>query len=107
MRLDAIDMVKAAALPRKATAAAAALPDAAAQPLDKEALKNAVKTANEIAAQNASEVEFSVDSDGGGIVVRVLNRNTKEVIRQFPSEDLLKLRHALETLRGLMLDKKA
>ena len=107
MRFDAIDLVKAAALPQKATAVAAALPDTAAQPIDHEAIKNAVKTANAIAAHSASEVEFSVDSDGGGIVVRVLDSNTKEVIRQFPSEDMLKLRHALETLRGLMLDKKA
>ena len=108
MRLDAIDSLKTAATPLKTAAAVqTTAPDIGAQPVDREAIRNAVKTANEIAAASDSEVEFSIDGENGGIIVRVLDSRTKELIRQFPSEDMLKLRHALETLRGLMLDKKA
>lgn len=109
MRIDAINKVIPAAVTPPANAPARPLEVVAAsvQAPDPEALKNAVKEANEIAAKSASGVEFSIDKDSGQTVIRVRDTLTNEVIRQFPSEDLLKLRHAMDSMRGLLLNQRA
>ncbi len=52
-------------------------------------------------------LNFKVDGDSGNVVVRVLNRETEELIRQIPSEELVNLREKLVELRGVLLDDKA
>ncbi len=109
MRLDATDNFTTAAAAAKPVAAPD-VPAAAVQPAvqstDRKTTQAAVNTANEVATASGSAVEFSLDEDSGGTIVRVVDTRTKEVIRQFPSEDMLKLRQALSTLQGLMFDQK-
>jgi flagellar protein FlaG len=45
--------------------------------------------------------------DKGGTVVQVVNKDTGEVIRQIPSESLVKARQKLEELRGLLFEGQA
>ena len=42
------------------------------------------------------DLSFSVDSTTGYNVVRVVNPETGEVVRQLPSEELLKIAQAME-----------
>lgn len=53
------------------------------------------------------QLSFSIRDKTGDIVVRVLDRESGEVIRQLPPEDLLDLRDKLSELRGALFDKKA
>lgn len=110
MQIDAIDSFTAAATapkPAVAPRAPAPAPASEVQAVNMEAIKKAVRAANEIVAGSANAIEFSIDSESGGTIIRVLDKTTREVIRQMPSEDMLRIRHAIDTLRGLMLDHSA
>ena len=47
----------------------------------------------------ARNLLFSVDEDSGRTVVKVVDRQTQEVIKQFPSEEMIALAKALEEMR--------
>ena len=49
-------------------------------------------------------VRFERDSGTDELVVKITDRETDEVIRQIPSEELLELSRHLEELRGNLVD---
>jgi flagellar protein FlaG len=59
--------------------------------VDGEELKNAVVELNKAVQNMQRSLEFSVDDITGQTVVKVKDKETDEVIRQMPSEDVLKL----------------
>src|SRR4051812_42364755 len=65
-------------------------PAAAARPTDIE-VEKAVSTLNDFTAMVAQDVRFSVDEDSGKTVVKVVDTNTQEVLRQFPSAEALSI----------------
>ena len=50
-------------------------------------------------------MRFEKDSDAGEMVVKIVDNESEEVIRQIPPEELLKLTQRLEDLRGNLVDK--
>ncbi|MBL8395768.1 MAG: flagellar protein FlaG [Candidatus Accumulibacter sp.] len=54
-----------------------------------------------------SNLEFSVDDDTGQLVVRIIDRTTKEVIRQMPSAEMLAIAKALDSIKGLFVKQSA
>jgi flagellar protein FlaG len=48
---------------------------------------------------------FSVDKVANDVVVTVKRKETGEVVRQIPSEAILKLAHNFEKLKGVLLDE--
>ena len=68
------------------------------------------KTAQQIQSFVASmgrDLSFSIDSTTGYHVVRVTNPETGEVIRQLPSEELLKIAEALQSTGSGLVSQKA
>lgn len=55
----------------------------------------------------ASGLEFSVDEETGINLVKVMDTQTKEVIRQIPSEEAVHIAKALDKLQGLLVRDKA
>ncbi|QKM64289.1 hypothetical protein DCO17_02990 [Polynucleobacter tropicus] len=53
------------------------------------------------------ELNFSVDKASGYSVVRVVNPQTGEVIRQLPSEELLKIAEMFEQTNSALVNQKA
>ena len=53
------------------------------------------------------DLTFSVHEASGRTVVTVLDGATKEVIKQIPSEEFLRMSEALATSRSLLLDTEA
>lgn len=51
-------------------------------------------------------VQFENDEQAGGLVVKIVDRQTNEVIRQVPTEEVLDLRKALESLSGNIVNTK-
>ncbi len=49
-------------------------------------------------------VRFENDERTEGLVVKIVDRETDEVIRQVPAEELLELKATLEDLRGNIVD---
>lgn len=54
-----------------------------------------------------SELSFTVDQASGINVIKVIDSNTKELIRQIPSREIIQLAQALDKLQGLFLKDKA
>lgn len=63
----------------------------------------AVQQMNDTLQALSQKLEFSVDKDTEAFVVKVVDKETKEVIRQIPSEDMLNLAKALDKLQGLLI----
>ena len=78
-----------------------------AQAVPQQSLDKAVEEINRFLRQANTSVEFSVDQDSGRTLVQVIDSDTKDVIRQFPSKEALSLSHELDKLQGLLLREKA
>ncbi|SHF64908.1 flagellar protein FlaG [Desulfacinum infernum DSM 9756] len=52
------------------------------------------------------KLSFRLHEETGDMVVSVVNKETGEVIRQIPPEELLELREKLEELTGVLLNGK-
>ena len=59
--------------------------------------------------QNLSSagLEFSVDADSNRTIVKVVDRQTQEIIRQMPTKEALEIAKALDRLQGLLIHQKA
>lgn len=53
-----------------------------------------------------NSLQFSIDDDSGRTVVKVVDKQTDEVLRQIPSEEMLDIARALGKLKGLLVEQK-
>jgi flagellar protein FlaG len=80
---------------------------AVGETVDPSLLKQAAERLNQAMRMMAVSLDFQVDEDTGIHVVKVLDTDTKEVIRQFPSEEILAIAKAFDTVKGLLVRDKA
>ena len=52
------------------------------------------------------ELNFSVDDKSGRTVIKVIDSETDEVIRQIPSEEVIELAQMIDQHAGLLMDAK-
>ncbi len=69
-------------------------------------LQSSIDALNEFIKPQNTSLEFSIDDESGTVVVKVTDKETKEVIKQFPSEEALELAKALDKLKGLLVQQK-
>jgi flagellar protein FlaG len=96
-----------AAGPRPAGAVAGAPVRPAAPVVDLAAVAKAVASVKEALKPVGGGLEFNVDQASGRTIVRVVDLETQQVIRQIPSEEMVELARVLERLEGLLLSKRA
>ena len=77
-----------------------------AQPSNEE-LRAAVKSVSETVKNINNSLSFSIDDSTGQTVVRVVDNDTQEVIKQIPSKEMLALAKALDQITGLLVKQKA
>ena len=65
-------------------------------------LENSVSKLNELVQSVQRDLQFSIDESSGDTVIKVLDTNTEEVIRQIPSEEVLALTRNIESLKGVL-----
>jgi flagellar protein FlaG len=70
-------------------------------------VKRAVQDINKALQALSQSVEFSVDEESAHTIVRVVDQNTKEIIRQMPSQETLEIARALDKVQGLLIRQKA
>lgn len=70
-------------------------------------LNDALKKLNTFVSTSASDLEFTIDKDTDMPVVKVIDRQTKETIRQFPTEEALHIAKILDQFQGLLVRDKA
>lgn len=91
--------------PNTAKSIVAANDSSAARPVSKTELKSSVDAINRF-LENNNEVHFSIDEDSGVSVIKVIDTETKKILRQFPSEQSLEISKNLTT-KGLLIDSEA
>ncbi|MEW6219660.1 MAG: flagellar protein FlaG [Thermodesulfobacteriota bacterium] len=70
-------------------------------------IQERVAMAQERLESLGSSLGFEVNEETGRVVIEITDRATGEVIRQIPSEDLVKLEAKLAELVGLLFDQHA
>lgn len=70
---------------------------------DKAALTGAVKKLNDYVAPALQTIQFSIDDATDRIVVKVVDTETQQVLRQIPNEEVLAITKSLDNLRGLVI----
>lgn len=77
------------------------------QEMSPEEMQAVVDKLNEFMHDGQRNLSFSVDTDTDETVVKVMNTETQEVIRQFPSEEALKLTKHIDGMMGLIFNDHA
>lgn len=103
---------RAAVAPTSENAAGAATRDAASQKNQhqqheepsKEEVQKAMERLNHAVGLFDTDLLFTTDHTFEDVrVVQVVDRETKEVIRQIPSEEAIRIAKAIDTFRGLLI----
>jgi flagellar protein FlaG len=99
----------AAARPAPRRVEVPVMPSGKAAPVepDPAQVRKAIEAANEALKHAGSDLEFEQDDATGKTVIRVIDSATRQVIRQFPSEEMLGIARALDRLQGLLVQQKA
>lgn len=74
---------------------------------DVETVKQATQSIEAFIKSVANGLVFDIDEDTGKNVVRLVDLETKEVIRQIPSQEVLEIAKTLDKLQGLLVSGKA
>ena len=86
-------------------------PEQSSPQVSAEELREVVSKLNEHVQQIQRDLQFSVDDSSGRTVIRVVNSETEEVVRQIPSEEVLRisrnLQEQLEDVTGLIFETSA
>ncbi len=69
-------------------------------------LQEAVSALNEQMASTKTGLGFSVDESQNRPVVTVRNAETGEVVRQIPTDVVLRMGHSIDAMKGLLLNAK-
>lgn len=73
----------------------------------REDLEEALKKVNEFVSNRNTDLQFSTDDETGLSIVKVIDRSSKEVIRQIPSEEMVQFAKVLDKLQGLLIRQQA
>jgi flagellar protein FlaG len=80
--------------------------DASSQPT-REVVAKAAAEIQQFVQSMGRNLSFSVDETTGYNVVRVVNPSTGELVRQLPSEELLKIARDFQRLNNVLVSQKA
>ena len=68
-------------------------------------LDNALEKLTQLADNSGRALGFSKDQAVSGPVITVTDKDTGEVVRQIPTEVIVRLAHSIEKMKGLLFDK--
>ncbi len=86
----------------------AASQDPTANPATPEQVKAAAERLQTvIESATGRQLDFSLNDRFKELIVKISDRKTGEVIREFPSKEFMKLRERLDDLIGMFIDEKA
>jgi flagellar protein FlaG len=74
---------------------------------NEQALSAAISSVEEYIKPFNNRLEFNVDEDVGRVVVKVVDKETEEVLLQVPSEEMLAIAKALDNIKGLFVKQQA
>lgn len=75
--------------------------------IDRENLEAMAQKLQEFIGSLNRGLEFSVDDDSGRDVIKVIDKNTGDTVKQYPSEEVLDLVASLSDAAGTFVNMKA
>jgi uncharacterized FlaG/YvyC family protein len=73
---------------------------------DREKIEKALKIVNMAYKEVNLECKYSMDERTKTEVVKIVNSDTGETLRQYPPEEILNMIHKMYDMYGILLDKK-
>jgi flagellar protein FlaG len=70
--------------------------------LTREDVEEMVEALEDFANTVQTRLNFTIDDGTEDVVVKIMDKETDEVIKQFPAEEILKLREKMQDLSGLL-----
>ncbi len=77
------------------------------EPISAEQVESAVDQLQKFTQSLAKNLEFSIDEDTGIRIVKIIDPQTEETIRQIPSEKAVAISRSLDQIRGLLFSDQA
>ena len=68
-------------------------------------LKQSLEDINTALASFSISVQFQVDPDYKDLIVRIVDQDSGKLIRQMPTEDVVRISKAMDNLKGLLFSK--
>ncbi len=112
-KVDSVDLaaMRQAPVPAPVSPAERATLDnpvfAPAQPTTPEAVAAAVDSANAYVQSTSTNLKFTLDKETGETVIRMVDTETNEVLRQIPSEEMLAISKSIDRMQGLLINRQA
>ena len=75
------------------------------KPISNEELESVVTEMNTVAQDLQRDLIFSVDEKNGGTFVKVIDKETDEIVREIPSKEIREIKARLEEVAGLIFSK--
>jgi len=66
-----------------------------------------VQSANAYVQTLSTNIQFTLDQDTGHTVVKMVDIETEEILRQFPSEEMLAISRSIDRMQGLLINREA
>lgn len=76
-------------------------------PIDRDSLEQAVAKVSEDLHAHDTNLKFEIDDSTDRVIVKVIEKDTGEVIRQFPPKEVLELAKFFNSSKGLLLKEQA
>jgi len=70
--------------------------------LTREDVEDMVEALEDFANTVQTRLNFTIDDGTKDVVVKIMDKETNEVIKQFPAEEMLELREKMQDLSGLL-----
>ncbi|PJJ19260.1 flagellar protein FlaG [Janthinobacterium sp. 67] len=96
-----------AAMPRAATENETVAPKQASKEPSREQLNKAVSELNQSSQIKTQGIEFFIDEDSQRTVVKIIDQETKEVLRQIPTKEALELAKTFDSAKGSLISQSA
>jgi flagellar protein FlaG len=112
MEIQSVSGVAAAAQPAREARETPALPvfstpEPKSELPTKEEVREAVKEIRQNVGGNSTNLQFTVDEASGRTIVSVIDSETRQVVRQIPSEEIMRMARAMDRMQGLLFNGKA
>jgi flagellar protein FlaG len=98
-------VLDAVSKPTDSVVNAKALADARDAKLDKPSAEQVLQSLddiNKVMAGFSISVQFQIDPDYKELIVKVVDQDTGKLIRQIPTEEVVKMSKAMDSLKGLL-----
>ena len=82
-------------------------PETPATPASANQVQQAVEEIQQTMEKLAQNLQFLIDKDTGITVIKVLDSQTQEVIRQIPTEEAVSIARTLDKVQGLLFNDQA